>query len=646
MENNIAYQAMIVILKQGITAQEKEKVKSFLTERGFIVREIKGEQETVLGAVGMAHVDPREVEILPGVASVVPISKPYKLASRELKKEDTIVKVGNVSIGGNRVAIIAGPCACECRSQIMEIAASVREAGAVILRGGAFKPRTSPYSFQGLGEEGLRYLREAGDKYGMPVTTEVVSPRDVEMMKSYIDMFQIGARNMQNFELLKEVGKTGMPVLLKRGLSATIEEWLMAAEYLMANGTDQVVLCERGIRTFEKATRNTLDCSAIPVVQKLTHLPVIGDPSHATGIRDMVSPMALALVAAGASGIMVEVHNHPEKALSDGPQSLYPSQFEKLVRDIQALCPVVGKSLESAPRIIPASITDESAGETVHESNNVIAFQGERGAFSELAVRRTFDEDVKVLPCKSFRDTFEAVNKGKARYAVLPVENTLGGTIFDTLDLLGAYPGLTVVGEQQIRIIHNLIVNPGTKLEDIKKVYSHPQGLAQCQEFLNTELKNARQEPFFDTAGSVSYIKETGDMTAAAIAGAPAAAYNKMEILKSGIETNPRNYTRFYVLSREENAEAFKSQFTSDIASLLFSVSDESGALFRVLQILSDHGLNMKKLESRPIPGKPWEYSFFVEVEMKDEEEFRKTLKLLREKTVSLRVLGTFKGAH
>ena len=213
---------MIVVLKQGIDLQDKNKVKSFLSDRGFLFKEIKGEQDTVLGAVGMAHIDPREVELLPGVASVVPISKPYKLASRELKAEDTIVKVGNVKIGGNRVALIAGPCACECRSQIMEIAASVREAGAVILRGGAFKPRTSPYSFQGLGEEGLKYLREAGDKYGMPVTTEVVSPRDVEMMKNYIDMFQIGARNMQNFELLKEVGKTGMPVLLKRGMSATI----------------------------------------------------------------------------------------------------------------------------------------------------------------------------------------------------------------------------------------------------------------------------------------------------------------------------------------------------------------------------------------------------------------------------------------
>ena len=296
---------MIVILKKGITLEEKDKVASTLKGYGFMVREIVGENETVLGAVGSVHVDPRIIELLPGVSSVVPISKPYKLASRELKKDDTIVTLGRVRIGGNRVCVMAGPCAVESYDQIMTIAEKVREAGAVVLRGGAFKPRTSPYSFQGLGEEGLKYLQAAGKAFDMPVVTEVVSPLDVEMMTSYIDMFQIGARNMQNFELLKAVGKTGMPVLLKRGMSATIEEWLMAAEYLMSSGTDQVVLCERGIRTYERATRNTLDCSAIPVVRKLSHLPVIGDPSHATGIRDMVAPMSLSLIAAGASGIEV-----------------------------------------------------------------------------------------------------------------------------------------------------------------------------------------------------------------------------------------------------------------------------------------------------------------------------------------------------
>ena len=633
---------MIVILKKGISAQEKDKVKSFLQEKGFIVKEVVGEHDTVLGAVGTQHIDPRSVELLPGVESVVPISKPYKMASREFKKEDTIVSVGKVKIGGNRVCIMAGPCAVESYDQIMSIAESVRDAGAVILRGGAFKPRTSPYSFQGLGEEGLKLLRRAGDEFEMPVTTEVVSPMDVEMMASYIDMFQIGARNMQNFELLKAVGRTGMPVLLKRGLSATIEEWLMAAEYLMANGTDQVVLCERGIRTFEKATRNTLDCSAIPVVQKLSHLPVIGDPSHATGIRDMVSPMALSLVAGGASGVIVEVHNHPDKALSDGPQSLYPEQFEKLVRDIEALAPVVGKSVERVPRHKKANTANKEE-KSVASDELVVAFQGERGAYSELAVRRSFDEDVKVLPCHTFKDAFDAISAGNAKLGVLPVENTLGGTIFDTLDLLNIHPELTVAGEQKIRVVHNLIVNPGTKIGDIKRVYSHPQGLAQCKEFLSSELKDAEAMSFYDTAGAVEYIKDQKDMNAAAIAGEPAANYYGMEILKEGIETNPSNFTRFYIITREENAADYKGDAAVDKAAISFSVSDEPGSLMKVLDVLYQNNLNMQKLESRPIPGKPWEYNFFVEVKIENNDDFEKAIKEAKEIAASFRVLGTFK---
>ena len=633
---------MIIILKQGVTPEEKNNIKKTLKQKGFLVKEIVGKEETVLGAVGTSAIDPRSIEVLDGVSSVVPISKPYKLASRELKKENTIVSVGKVKIGGSRIAVMAGPCAVESEEQIMRIAEKVREAGAVILRGGAFKPRTSPYSFQGLGEEGLKYLRKAGDAFDMPITTEVVSPKDVSMMANYIDMFQIGARNMQNFELLKEVGKTGMPVLLKRGLSATIEEWLMAAEYLMASGTDQVVLCERGIRTFEKATRNTLDCSAIPVVQKLTHLPVIGDPSHATGIRDMVSPMSLALIAGGASGIIVEVHDHPEKALSDGPQSLYPEQFERLMRDIEALAPVVGKAVEKTPRIIPESIKNESATEETR-GDDIVAFQGERGAFSELAIRRTFNEDQKVMPCKAFKDVFDAVASGRARYGVIPVENTLGGTIFENLDLLNVEENITVVGEAQLRVIHNLIVNPGVRMEDIKRVYSHPQGLQQCKAFLDKELPDAERVSYFDTAGAVEHLASSDDMSEAAIAGAPAAAYYGMEVLRQGIETDASNYTRFYILAREENAEVYRSQAKLDKAALSFSVSDEPGALMDILRMIAGRGVNMKKLESRPIPGKPWEYLFFVEIQLpEDKAGFDALMDEIREKAVSFRVLGLY----
>ena len=635
---------MIVILKQGISYEDKNAVRALLEERGFLVREIVGEADTVLGAVGKASMDPRELQVMPGVDRVVPISKPYKLASRELKKEDTIVTVGKVKIGGGMIAMISGPCAVESREQIIRIAGKVREAGAVILRGGAFKPRTSPYSFQGLGVEGLKYLREAGDMFDMPVTTEVVSPRDVEVMKDYIDMYQVGARNMQNFELLKEVGRTGMPVLLKRGLSATIEEWLMAAEYLMASGTDQVVLCERGIRTYEKATRNTLDCSAIPVVQRLTHLPVIGDPSHATGIRDMVAPMGLALVASGASGLMVEVHDQPEKALSDGPQSLYPNQFERLMRDVEALAPVVGKSVERIPRIVPTSMKEDSA--VMGTDENIVSFQGERGAFSELAARRTFNDSVKVLPLKNFKDVFESVSKGESRYGILPFENTLGGSILENYDLLRKEENVTVVGECEVRVIHNLIANPGVKLGDIRKVYSHPQGLAQCRKFLEKNLSNAELIPFFDTAGAVTYIKNEGLMDAAAIAGSPAAIHHGMDIIEAGIETNPMNYTRFFVISREENAEEFRSRSRIDMASITFNVSDKPGALFSVLDILKENGINMKKIESRPIVGKPWEYSFFLDLEIEEREDIEKVVPLLKDKVSSMRVLGYYTKAR
>jgi 3-deoxy-7-phosphoheptulonate synthase len=340
---------MVVVLEQGIREQDKNALREFLESRGFRVREVVGDSETIFGAVGSARIDLREVEMRPGVAKVVPITKPYKLASRELKHEDSVFSVGPVKVGGNRLVVIAGPCAVESRSLIMETAEIVASSGGVMLRGGAYKPRTSPYAFQGLGEEGLKYLKEAGEAYGMPVISEIVSPLQVDLMREYVDVFQIGARNMQNFELLKVVGAETRPVMLKRGLAATIEEWLMAAEYLLAHGAEDVILCERGIRTFETYTRNSLDISSIPVVKKLSHLPVIVDPSHATGIREKVQPVGLAAIAAGADGLIVEVHPDPDNALSDGPQTLYPEQFEKLMRDIEALSPVVGREVARLP---------------------------------------------------------------------------------------------------------------------------------------------------------------------------------------------------------------------------------------------------------------------------------------------------------
>jgi prephenate dehydratase len=398
------------------------------------------------------------------------------------------------------------------------------------------------------------------------------------MMTKYIDMFQIGARNMQNFELLKAVGKTGMPVLSNGPLR---HDRGVADGSRIPDGqwNRPVVLCERGIRTYERATRNTLDVSAIPVVQKMTHLPVIGDHSHATGLRDMVSPMSLALIAGGASGLIVEVHDNPEKALSDGPQSLYPSQFEKLMRDLQALSAVVGKSLERIPRILPETLS-LGKGPSVATDQLVVAFQGERGAYSELAIRRAFGESTDVLPCKSFPDVFEAVLQGRAAYGMIPLENTLGGTIYENLDLLDRHQAIQVVGEQQIRIIHNLIGLPGSKKENIREIYSHPQGLAQCTEYLQHEMSHAQAIPFFDTAGAVAYVKEAKDPTKAAIAGAPAAKVYGMEILAEGIESNPRNYTRFYIICRDERSAVFRSTSALNRASLRFTVPDRRAPCF------------------------------------------------------------------
>jgi 3-deoxy-7-phosphoheptulonate synthase len=632
---------MIVVLEHNINPADKKHIVSFLENKGFQIREIRGEEETILGAVGIVPIDLRQVEILPGVARVIPITKPYKLASREFRKEDTSISVGPVKIGGSRIVVIAGPCSVESRQQILEVAALVRESGAVILRGGAYKPRTSPYAFQGLGEEGLKYLKEAGEANGMPVISEIVTPEHAEMFAEYTDILQIGARNMQNFELLKKVGALHKPVLLKRGPAATIQDLLMSAEYLLAHGTDHVMLCERGIRTFETYTRNTLDISAIPVVKKLSHLPILVDPSHGTGIRAKVLPMALAAVAAGADGLIVEVHTDPEAALSDGPQSLYPEQFEKLMRDIQALTPVLSKELARLPEKLPRVPASAPAVFT-EEGLTKVAFQGEPGAFSENALLRYFPDSAQSLPLQEFRDVFESVLTGKSAYGIIPIENTLTGSIHQNYDLLLQYPDIRIVGEKTIRIIHNLIGIPGAQLKDIRRVYSHPQGLSQCARFLDG-YPQWEKIPFYDTAGSIAFIAREGNMENAGIASSEAARVHKMKVLKEGIETDSRNYTRFVVIAREELALAESRSAKANRASLVFSTANTPGSLFRALQVLAERKINMVKLESRPIAGKPWEEMFYVDVDIPPEENaFQDALEELSEVTETLRTLGLY----
>lgn len=337
---------MIVVMQNNASREQIETVENTLIEMGFKTHPIIGEYKTVIGAIGdKRDLDAEAIKLMDGVENIVPIMKPYKLVGRELKSDDTVVKVGDVEIGGKEVVVMAGPCAVETEQQLYDSAEAVKAAGAKILRGGAFKPRTSPYAFQGLEEDGLKMLKEAKNRTGMQIVTEVLDTRDVELVSKYADILQIGARNMQNFRLLNEAGLSGKPVLLKRGMSATIEEWLMAAEYVLAAGNPNVILCERGIRTYETAVRNTLDLSSIPVVKELSHLPVVVDPSHASGTYKYVAPLSKGAVAIGADGLIIEVHKDPCIAKCDGPQSLKPEKFEQLMNELKPIAGAVGRSL-------------------------------------------------------------------------------------------------------------------------------------------------------------------------------------------------------------------------------------------------------------------------------------------------------------
>lgn len=628
---------MIVVLRPDLQPGQLESLQALLARKGLETKLIQGTERQVLAVIGHTPKDTREIEILPGVSQVIKVGRPYKLAAREAGKETETsrVKVGNWEVGGPQLVVMAGPCSVESREGLLDIASQVKAAGAHILRGGAYKPRSSPYAFQGMGLEGLEILAEARKLYGLPIVTEVVSPAHVDQVAEYTDLFQIGARNMQNYELLKAVAATDKPVLLKRGLSATIEEFLMSAEYVLAGGNGvRVILCERGIRTFEPSTRNTLDLSSIPVIRALSHLPIIIDPSHGTGHRNYVASMALAAIAGGADGLMIEVHPNPPEALSDGAQSLYPHQFEKVMRDIAAIAPVVDRHLGKEFRRAPAPITVARQGESR------AAYQGEPGAYSERALQQFFGPSVEPVPCHSFAETFAQVASGATQYAVVPMENSLGGSVQPNYELILEHPELQIVGEISLRICHSLIVHPGTRLEEIKRVYAHPQAAAQCEEFLR---RHPDWEIFqvYDTAGSVHYIQKNGLRDAAAIAARQVAEQLGLEVLQEGIESHPRNFTRFWMLER-----GGRPVEGADKASLVFDTPDHPGALHEALGKLTEHKINLHRLESRPIPGKPWEYRFFADLQVpEDPEALHKALEGLRVFCPFYRLLGIYRAA-
>ncbi len=622
---------MLLVLDNQITPGQKDAIKSQLHSEECITREITDGGRNLMGLIGKSLKPPEAYKELDGVLDALPIKTSHKLVSREFKSEDTRIRIGNVVVGGDRIVVIAGPCAVESREQALAIAGEVKKYGAVLFRGGAYKPRSSPYSFQGLEEEGLKILAQVRETHGLGVVTEMTSPTQAELMEKYVDVIQIGARNMQNFELLKCVGKMSKPVVLKRGLASTIQEWLMSAEYIVAGGNENVILCERGIRTFEPYTRNTLDLSAIPVLKKLTHLPIVIDPSHATGIREKVAPMARAAVAAGADALMIEVHNDPDNALSDGPQSLYPEQFGELTRDIYVIAPVVGKQLD---------YDYLKKSEVIQRINNgsdkTAAFIGEKGAFSHKACLSYFGEDVEPLPMKGFSDIFKAVETGEVDYGVIPLENSLSGSIHENFDLLQKHD-LKIIGEVFIRIKQALIAHKDASKEAIIKVMGPPPALSQCRDYLgrNTHMEAV---PVTATSSAVKMVKESGEVSSAAIASTMAARVFDMKILEESIEDNPRNYTRFVIIARE-----YKGNKKVGKSSIIFTTGNKPGALFEIMKVFSQYGVNLVKLESRPIHGKPWEYMFYTDLEADIESpDLSPMLEKLRQGSEMFRILGRY----
>lgn len=642
---------MVVVLKKGITEEQKLAIRQFLVSQQFKINEINGEEDTVIAAVGRAHVEKEALFSYPGVETVIPISKPYKLASREFKKEDTVVEIPNsrgqmIRIGGQRLVAIAGPVAVESREQILEIASNVASSGAVLLRGGVYRPYLSPYSYPGLGEEGLKYLKEAGEKFGLPVVTEVVSSDLIPLINEYVDVFQIGAQNMQNFELLKKVGALGKPVILKRSATATLEELLMSAECLLASGTDKVILCERGIRTFETSTHNTLDLSAVPVLKSLTHLPVIVDPNHTVKHREQVPCLALSAVAAGADGILVQVHSEKEKGFSDGACSLLPQQFNKLLHDIEALAPVMAKSvahIREEKKSVVENVAAQNSGKVI------CAFNGSKGAYADQAIGRYFDSsNVETLAVNSFGELFKAVVDGKADYGMVPIENSLAGSVYQNYDNFSRFQDVSIVGAVTLNIRHSLLVQKDAELSDIKNVYSHPQALSQCKKFLDAQ-NGWQQIDAVSTATAAEYVASQGKKENAAIGSTVNAELYGLKVLQEDIEDNPGNFTRFVVIQANhvvEKNKAHELNIKPNTASFIFTTKNQPGALHTVLGIFEKLNLNLTRLESRPILGQPWRYWFYIDIDIPEASvSVEKIMDELREQTENVRLLGMYSEA-
>lgn len=521
---------MIIVLKRGMADEKIEELKSWLTGKGLGVCPIFGTEKTVLGLIGdTSIISADEVAMHEAVEKVLKVQEPFKMANRKFHPENTVIKVGNTIVGGKEFVVIAGPCSVESENQIMQVATQVKNAGATMLRGGAFKPRTSPYAFQGLRAEGLMLLKRAGDAVGLPIVSEITNPIYIEIFEQYVDLIQVGARNMQNFELLKELGRLKKPILLKRGYANTLEELLMACEYIMSEGNQNVILCERGIRTHETYTRNTLDLSAVPALKRMSHLPVLVDPSHGTGLSWMVEPLSKAAVAVGADGLIIEVHNNPIEALSDGPQSITPAEFSYIMPKLREYARLEGKH-------IPV--------------RHSVAYAGTPGSFSNEAAEKLFPASA-LVGLERFEDVCEAVSIKKADSGILPYSNTLAGKVTEVQKLINRYD-LEITDRLNLRVRQNLVAPAGTELSSIRKIYSKDKALEQCKNFLAT-LPECRIIPYSTTSAAAYAVGALNDKCSAAIASEAAAKLNRLEIIKSDIQDCDDNYTEFIVVKSKDN---------------------------------------------------------------------------------------------
>ena len=595
---------MVIVLKQDISQDEKQNLKDFLTERHFRLNEITGEEETIIAAVGKSFISPSELESIPGIKCVIPISKPYKMTSREFKKENTIVEIPDgrgkiIRAGGQRVVVIADLGVFEDRTHFIETAGAVASSGASLFYADVYENCISIDDEKI--EENLLLLKKAGEKFGIPVISRIRSESHIALVKKYADVISVDPDKMRDYDFLKKIASCSKPVILKRNPVSSLEDFLMSAEQLLLSGCENVILCECGVQTFEQSQKDVLDLSSVPVLKKMTHLPVIVDPCHVRGQKDNVQPLSMASVSAGADGLVIEVHADCGNKNTAG-SFLFFFQFDKLMHDIKAMAPVLGKAV--------------SCVSTSEREKVVCAYSGKRGAYAEQAITRFFDSaDVTPVSVNSFSEIFQSVLDGKSDYGMVPIENSLAGSVYQNYDNFCRFEDVTIVGAVTLNIRHALLGVKGAVIDDIRTVYSHPQGFGQCKKFLDN-YKEWVHIDSVSTATAAQFVAEKKDKSLAAIASVVNAELYGMDIIQEDIEDDPNNFTRFLVIQSVNQKKGLVDNVKPNMASFIFKTKNEPGMLYKSLGVFAKFNVNLTRLESRPMEGRAWNYWFYADAEL------------------------------